>query len=401
MTHLRRSDHLRVLVALIADEIGRAQSRAVDPSEFLRWDESTKLDESGVGADSLVKLDLVERVNEFYNLHEIGSEDYLVIAPTLGEWIDVIEETLRRGVRCVSLRTSGSTSEPKLIDIPWAELHQELDAFDAVLGDARRVLAWTPPHHLYGFLFAALYPARRDIPLIDGRGLAPSALRRCGPGDLVVATPFLWRRLLAPVRLAAPDGVLGLCSGAPCEAEIWRGFAHSDARLVEIYGSTETGGLGWRDDGAAAFQMLGHWRREATDSDGDALRRDGRAAPEPAPDHLVFDSDGRFRPAGRRDHVVQVGGVNVSPALTVEALEAHPLVAEAAVRVDESHPDKRLKAFIVPLGSLPPDALERIESDLRARLAAPARPASLTAGPRLPRNAMGKLADWAVAPAPT
>ncbi|MEM9726411.1 MAG: 4-coumarate--CoA ligase [Pseudomonadota bacterium] len=397
---LRRSDHLRVVVSLIADELGRARKRAVPPAEYLRWTEATAMGEDGgetgdcLNADSLAMLDLVERVNEFYNLHTIGSEDYLVVAPTLGGWLDVIEETLRRGVENVTFRTSGSGGAPKTFDVPWAEMTQELDALDPMLGPLERVMAWTPPHHLYGFLFSALTPARRDIAIRDARALAPSALGRAKLGDLVVATPFIWRRLLN--ASAPPAGVLGLSSGAPCPGEVWNGFADSDARLIEIYGSTETGGVGWREAGDAPFALLPHWTRLDGDADGDRLRHQGRDAAESAPDRLAFDEAGRFRPTGRRDDIVQVGGVNVSPAQAEEALRAHPLVADAAVRPDLDDPDRRLKAFIVPVATpLPEGAVATLEAHLAERLAAPSRPARLTFGAEIPRNAMGKLADWA------
>lgn len=392
---LRRSDTLRVLVSLLADELGRARKRAVPLHDMLRWSEQTTLDEDGLGADSLTKLDLVERVNEFFNLHEICSEDYLVIAPTLGDWLDVIEETLKRGVQNVSFRTSGSTDAPTVVDVPWAELNQELDQFDPIIGSVERVLAWTPPHHLYGFLFAALSPTRRDVPCVDGRGLAPSALRRSGDGDLAVATPFTWRRMLGAAGAQAPSGLRGLCSGAPCDVEIWRRFEGGGSRLIEIYGATETGGVGWRDDGAQPFRLLPHWSRGGGDVDGDRLQKEGRQAPDSAPDRLVFEGAAGFRPEGRRDHVVQVGGVNVSPAVTAKALEAHPAVAEAAARPDAADPDRRLKAFVVPkIDPLPADLRPELEAYIRDALPAPARPVTLTFGARLPRNDIGKLTDW-------
>ncbi|MEL6977980.1 MAG: 4-coumarate--CoA ligase [Pseudomonadota bacterium] len=406
MTILRREDHLRLLGSLIAEEMGRARKGAVPPHAPLAWTEATTLDETGIGADSLDKLSLVERVNEFYNLHRIGSEDFLVIAQSLGEWIDIVEETLRRGVSHLTFRTSGSTGEPRRIDIPWAETAQELEALDPILGPIERICAWAPPHHLYGFLFSALLPARRGVAVADHRASAPSALRKAQAGDLIVATPFHWARLLDAAGEARDVGAIGLTSGAPCPAALWRAASASPlSRMIELYGSTETGGVGWREAGDAPFQLLAHWRRaHAEGAEGakdaeDALIRAGRGAAEAPPDHLRFDAEDRFTPAGRRDRMVQVGGVNVCLERTRAAILAHPLIADAAVRPDVSDPDRRLKAFIVPVAApLAPGALGDLEAHLRRRLEPPARPASFTTGAALPRNDSGKAEDWEIRP---
>ncbi len=396
---LARRDLERVLRSLIADEIGRARGRAVAPAELFSWADDATLDEDGVGVDSVDKLSLVQRVNEFFHLHEVGSEDHLVLENRLSRWVDIVAETLAARHERVTFRTSGSTGAPRPVTLEIARLHAELDAFDDEMIRADRVVAWTPPHHIYGFLFAALLPSRRGAPVVDARAKAPSFFGRAEPGDLQVATPFVWRRLFE----AAPEGgqgAVGLASGAPSTDETWAAARASGlSDFIEIYGSTETAGVGFRRSGAAPFELLPIWVRGGRDVDGDALlfadRPDVVVA---APDRLVFDADGDFRVEGRRDRAVQVAGVNVSLDATLAALLAHPLVKDAAVRQNAADPDGRLKAFIVPAEPL--DDVDRAAAELRARvaerLAAPARPTSFTFGAALPRNPGGKLTDWAV-----
>jgi acyl-coenzyme A synthetase/AMP-(fatty) acid ligase len=94
-----------------------------------------------------------------------------------------------------------------------------------------------------------------------------------------------------------------------------------------------------------------------------------------------------------------VGGTNVFPAQIRQVLLGCPHVADATVRLMASAEGSRLKAFIVPAGSADLDALRaELWSWTETRLSAIARPKAYTFGERLPRNTMGKLADWPLFP---
>lgn len=394
---LTRPDLERVLRSLIADEIGRARGRAVTPAEFSRWPGDVTIDEDGVGVDSVDKLSIIQRVNEFFHLHEIGSEDYLVVDNSLDRWTEIVAETLERKSERFTFRTSGSTGAPRAVTLDRARLEAELDAFEPEIGPMARVVAWTPPHHIFGFLFGALLPSRHGAPVVDARLKAPSFFGRAGKDDLHVATPFIWRRLFQ-ATLEGGDGAVGLCSGAPCPAETWRDARASGLLdFIEIYGATETGGVGFRRDDADPFELLPTWRRRDDDVDGDALAfADRPEAIVEAPDLLEFEDAARFRVTGRRDKAVQIAGVNVSLEETRAALLDHPMVKDAAVRQNTADPDGRLKAFVVM--TQPIDSADRAAGELRKlvqeRLNAPARPTHFTFGDDLPRNPGGKLADW-------
>lgn len=156
--------------------------------------------------------------------------------------------------------------------------------------------------------------------------------------------------------------------------------------MTEIYGASETGGVGWRTDQGEAFALCS----DLTLQEG-ALHRPGVEGPLPLQDTLDWPAPGRFRVKGRKDKQVQVGGVNVSLTSVREALLAMPGVQDAAVRLAED----RLKAFIVP--AAPGIEESGLEADLRTgltHLPAPARPARYAFGDALPRTATGKLCDW-------
>lgn len=395
----------RVIDALVAEEFGRIRGRTVGPAEWTRWTADTRLDEDAgddasrgapcpaLGADSLARLEIIARVNQFFHMHETGAEDYLVVRPTLGDWREIVAASLRLKAERITFLTGGSTGAPKPMTHALADLVEEARGHGDILGAAcgGRVIALAPPQHIYGFLWGGLAPDLRGVETLDGRAWGPArAASEAREGDLIVATPFLWELMLRSGARFRP-GVAGVTSTAPAPDALWTALAEAGlGRLLEIYGSSETGGLGWRDAAGAPFAPLPHL---TCDGAGFRRRRDG-ARLEP-PDRIAWRDDGRFAPAGRLDGAVQVGGVNVSRERVRARLMEHPDVSDCAVRLNGDGAGARLKAFVVPAADAAPDALaQALEAHCAATLSAPERPARFAFGPALPLNAMGKPTDW-------
>jgi 4-coumarate--CoA ligase len=201
-----------------------------------------------------------------------------------------------------------------------------------------------------------------------------------------------------------PAGVHGVNSTGPCPPGLLSGLLErSLERMVEVYGSSETGGIGWREDPGDPCRLLPHW---TLTEGGESLVRhlpDGSfGEPISAPDHLV-PIPGGFALGGRRDHAVQVGGVNVFPERVAEIIRSHPDVSDCEVRLMRPDEGGRLKAFVV-LEELENRAREangdvrqerqELELWLRQTLSAPERPVSPTFGESVPRNEQGKISDW-------
>ena len=92
------------------------------------------------------------------------------------------------------------------------------------------------------------------------------------------------------------------------------------SRLLQVHGSSETAGIGWRDDPDGPYTVLAHWDRDTPphpQHDVGQMRRapapGGPAASETvvAPDRLEWLDRRRYHVRGRQDGAVQVGGVNV------------------------------------------------------------------------------------------
>jgi 4-coumarate--CoA ligase (photoactive yellow protein activation family) len=353
-----------------------------------------------LGADSLERVGLAERVAAFFRVYDSGLEDYLLRLGTLGEYAELVATARERGSRDITFTTSGSTGAPQPCDHAWTDLAAEVDHFRQYLeavagGPLQRVIALVPPHHIYGFLFSVLLPEHTGVPVLRGSEALSTAQRRAlRAGDLVVGHPFVWGRLAASGR-PFPPGVFGLTSTAPCDPQVARQLQDSGlGGMLEIYGASETAGVGMRTDPDLPFELLPRWERAPGAADRLLEVATGKAWP--LGDHLEWAGERHFHPAGRRDRSVQVGGTNVYPQRIAASLEGLPEVEQAAVRLMAPHEGDRLKAFIVPTRSAPArDVLVRhLEAWCDAHLDAPERPRAFNFGHALPVNAMHKTGDW-------
>ena len=388
----------RVVGDLLAAEL--ALARPGRPPAAPPWPGSCHLVQD-LGADSLELLAMSSALAEALQLRGAASDARLLAQPVLDQWIAAARAGLASaGAHALTFRTSGSAGTPKRCTHALATLWQETRVLAGLLPGRRRMLSAVPAHHIYGFLFTALLPRALGIDdVIDLRSAAPaSILDMLRPGDLVVAHPGWWEAL-ARLRPAFAQDVAGVSSSAPCPDPLAEELAGAGLRLLQVYGSSETAGVGWRASGGAPFTLLPYWQR--VDDAPELVRRmpDGLDARYPLQDKLEWSDARQFRPAGRIDQAVQVGGTNVFPGYVAEVLRMHPAVEDAAVRLMRPDEGRRLKAFIVPRAGMDAD-LAALGEDLSSwageRLATPERPAAWNFGTRLPRQASGKPADWII-----
>ncbi len=339
---------------------------------------------------------LAAATNEMFHLHEVGQELALPSDPTFGAWLDVIELAWDKGVSRITFTTSGSTGAPKRCTHEFNELKREICFLGQVFAGRARVVLLTPPHHIYGFLFGAMLPdalAAEVVIATMPAGAGDSV--RVQAGDLVVSFPEQWQWLERTV-FQWPHNVCGVVSTAPCPVELIAALHERGLqRMTEVYGSSETAGIGLRCWPEPKYRFMPHWRPSPGELDDCIELIHASGVRVCLNDRLRLGPDGTFTLEGRLDGAVQVGGTNVYPARTAALLRTHPLVIDAAVRLMRADEGTRLKAFIAAAPSADCDALR---GDLEAwcfqKLRSVERPTSLTFGTSLPKNKLGKECDW-------
>ncbi|CAE6779589.1 AMP-binding protein [Paraburkholderia aspalathi] len=277
----------------------------------------------------------------------------------------------------LTLYTSGSSGAPKPIRKTLAQFNAEVHTLEkqwgALVGDAT-MLASVPHHHIYGLLFRVLWPLAAGRAFDRTISIEPlhlqAQIEQCG-ATVVVSTPAQLSRWPALPGFAAltPAPRAFFSSGGPLALEAAQEYAAAyGAAPLEIYGSTETGGIAWRrQDRTDAWQPVV----------GIEVRRDEDGAlnvRSPHLDHtgwhrtddkIAFDADGRFRLQGRLDRVLKLDGKRVSLPELEARLALHPYVAQAAIAPLEGASRERVGAVV----ALTEAGCEALRGDGRVQLA--------------------------------
>jgi long-chain acyl-CoA synthetase len=382
----------RLVLDLLADELALSRGRSAMELGANLWSVDTRIDDHGLALDSMERLNASSALNAFFHLHEYGAEDYLLAMPTIGEWVDLVEQSLGETGTYLTFQTSGSTGAPKPCTHAISDLMREAACWADIVGLPERIISLVPSHHIYGTIWSALLPDLFGMACDYRRFSAAKALADA-PEDkmLVIGTPTLWQYLSRSLP-KFPAGMTGISSTAPLPialAERLKG--QQIGRLIEVYGSSETAGIGWREDHREPYALLNHWVRHG---DVEIIRTNDQTAIFTLMDDVEWQGDHYLSVKGRSDGAAQVGGHNVFPEQVRQRLLSHPNIEDAAVRFESA--SGRLKAFIVPANAVAETSvlIDQIDAWGGTQFKAAERPRQFTVGDAIPRNAMGKLIDW-------
>ncbi|MDD1004758.1 acyl-CoA synthetase family protein [Pseudomonas sp. TNT2022 ID642] len=242
----------------------------------------------------------------------------------------------------LSLCTSGSSGEPKRIDKTLRQLANEVLALEqlwgADLGEAC-IIGSVATQHIYGLLFRVLWPLCAGRPFVRKQLAFPEDLQRASrehPAFAWIASPALlkrmgdnldWPALSAVRRVFSSGGALPLEAAQSLQQRLqqWP---------TEILGSSETGGIAWRQ-GEQLWQPFAGVEL-SQDNDGALLI----ASPylpaghvEHTADAARIAADGRFELLGRLDRIVKLEEKRISLPMLEQALVTHDWVAEARLGV--------------------------------------------------------------------
>ena len=315
--------------------------------------------------------------------------------------------------------SSGSTAEPKGIALTADSVIAEAEAVTATLGLARGdgVLAAVPLFHSYGFDLGVLPTLTAGTTLLLEDAFVPRLTLTAladRPVEAFLGVPAQYRAFL-DARLASPPDLSRvrwlLSCTAPLAPETIVAFHERfGAPVCQHYGSSETGAVtnhvpsevltrpasvgravsGVRidlDDGEVVVTSSAVARRYVLGAPppplplGDGVFRTG--------DLGEIDSEGFLTLLGRKDALINVGGLKVSPAEVAATLERHPAVLEAAVLgVPDGRGDEVVYGVVALSGSS--DETELL-AFCRAALAEYKVPRRIEIRAALPRTASGKV----------
>ncbi|HAT33096.1 MAG TPA: AMP-binding protein [Janthinobacterium sp.] len=265
---------------------------------------------------------------------------------------------------CAALvvHTSGSTGAAQAIPKRLAQMAAEVAVLEAQFG-ARvgpcAVLATVSHQHIYGLLFKVLWPLAAGRAIVARAVDTPEQLvaALAERASVLVASPAHLKRLPPHLDWAAAGVRAVFSSGGPLAPEVARAVgALLGQAPIEVYGSSETGGIAWRQRGAdadEAWQAFANveWRLAGAEQLLE-LRSPNLAQPRRwlvLADRARRVGADRFELLGRSDRIVKIEEKRVSLDALEALLTASALVAEARVLLCDPQPGRRqqLAAFAV------------------------------------------------------
>jgi acyl-CoA synthetase (AMP-forming)/AMP-acid ligase II/3-hydroxymyristoyl/3-hydroxydecanoyl-(acyl carrier protein) dehydratase len=234
--------------------------------------------------------------------------------------------------------TSGSTGQPKPIEKRLIQLQLEITALEKqwgkLLGDAE-VLSTVSHQHIYGLLFRVLWPLSAGRCFHSSSYLNPEILVNNIKNSSAywVASPAHLKRLdqNSPWQGIADLKAIFSSGGVLSEHVEQQIMTACEQSVIEIYGSSETGGIAWRQQhqhkGWTLFPDIllnavdGNWHLSSPYLSDNTNY--------PLDDKITVLDDGRFTLHGRSDRIVKIEEKRLSLTELEQHLVAMPWIDEA------------------------------------------------------------------------
>ena len=311
------------------------------------------------------------------------------------------EPTIEPDTVWIQLYTGGSTAAPKIWNKTIRNLMGEalFLSHKFKINSEDRVVASVPVYHIYGLLYSILVPFIASAYVCQAMPYYPKEISQtldAKSATILISVPPHYRALGR--HLCKNDTLrLAFSSAGMLAAEDGQAFTrNNDVEVVEIYGSTETGGVATRirAKGETAFtpfecvtvkiEAEQLWVKsdflspglKRLDSDFFKLN-----------DRVQLSYDGQFRLLGRTDGVLKVGGRRIDSETIRQAFFDQAGVTDVAILSIPLLNGRENQIVAVVEGTVEPPILSK---KIASTLEAYARPRSIKVVEKMPYTEAGK-----------
>ncbi len=302
----------------------------------------------------------------------------------------------------VAFFTSGSTGEPKIVHkkaFQFGEQHR-VEAPWLGLDGPLTVVSFVPAFHILGYIYGFSTPAAARGTTVFSRGSSPQGwveMVRTERPRLVVGVPLHYRLMVQLLDAPLPEAIY-LCSGGPLDPAIAAEFERRAGwPVLQVYGSTETGGIAVRR-GSGPIEPFPGLAWKSRESDGRLVIKSAwqdRPSDWHCTDDVVAVEEGTFRLLGRADSVVKIGGRRFSTGEVIQAALAASGVAQAHALPYDRFGEHAIALFVVASNGVPLSAAD-VRAHLALRLAPFKIPRTIHVLAELPTRGIGKVDEAAL-----
>lgn len=389
-----------ILILIKSILIDNANTLKLEKSKFesIRFD--TKIKDRGLNLDSIELISVVSILNRFFCLYEIGTDQNLLRAKRVGDWVDLIYDSFnyyyqRNNDLNLTFYTSGTTGNKKMVTHRYSILKYEVDFIYKLLEYPERIFYELLPHHLYGFIFTIMLSNIYNVEVIQFKDKSIQYFKNnITNKDVIVTYPLFWNYINNSIDKFTSN-TKGVNSAGKIDKNtiselLKKGITH----FYDIYGSTETGGVGYKVNLNDYFTFFDYINYD--NSKNIIIKKIGDSnISYPVMDKIKVKNN-RFILKGRIDKKIKIGGVNISLNNIKERILKNEYIRDCAVRPTTVNKDKRLKLFIVLKEDYKPTKIikNNIKKYIKKNFIPAEYPVTIKYGKKIPVNSMGKLIDW-------
>ena len=317
-----------------------------------------------IGLDSIELMQLAAYVNSFFNLFEMKDPPYLLSSAKLEDWVELVFNAKQRSNEYLNFTTSGTSGQSKTIKHSTDYLQREVSFLASLFRDATHIIPYVPSYTIYGFLFTVCLPEKLGIPL-----LYPSETnwQEVPAKSLIVATPFHWQ-LLLPVLPEKILHCLGVSAASPLYDGLYQSIISKNITLTEIYGSTETSGVAYRQNCKNSFTLFPYWEFINDNNSITVQDRESHYI-HSLMDDITQTGNNQFTILGRKDKEIKIAGILVNLDYVNTIIRQLPNIKECQLSAKAIDNEVIIQASIT-LGI--DGEKERADSKLQIREALPA-----------------------------
>ncbi len=261
----------------------------------------------------------------------------LVIEPQQLDQITL--QALDMNKQSLLIFTSGSSGQAKTITKSLQQFQSEIETLESCWGQQlaqAQVLATVSHQHIYGLLFRVLWPLAAGRCFHSQMYLSPEPLLKAA-SDIAaywVASPAQLKRLdeLTPWQSIAKLAAIFSSGGALAITAAKQIQDNCQHKVLEIYGSSETGGIAWRQSVDDALWTTFKGIEVSVDEQGVSyLKSPYLVAKSPfvLDDKIKMAEEGRFALLGRVDRIVKVEEKRLSLDELEQQLIAYQWIEQA------------------------------------------------------------------------
>ncbi|OIP56529.1 MAG: hypothetical protein AUK54_01900 [Helicobacteraceae bacterium CG2_30_36_10] len=254
-------ENVAVIIRSIISQHLSEQNSSYFPLWF-EYNQRGDLDNMPFWLDSLGLVTLATEIGTFFGVEHSGLEDNFIRYRDFQSWNDIVFDSLKHSDATITFFTSGTTGKSKQVKHPLKNIIKEATFLSTLFSGQTSIASFVRPHHIYGFIYTIVLPQILEVPVIYHEPLPSRAFFKTAPYSLLVSTPTLYRELALFEEQFSLNTIATSSTESLCKTTYELLKNKGLKEIYEIYGSSESLGVGYRTSLEAPFKLFDYLQKD-------------------------------------------------------------------------------------------------------------------------------------------